>query len=116
MCVFFFLNPEKVTVVVMTTEVLEDGSGSLCGSVVQQAHQGCSVCGLRPEYLWPGSVGALTSTPTAANCLSIYGDIFHVALGSLWVSFPKSLWEAGDLGRSHLSQKLIVMYLLMFPL
>lgn len=58
-CVFF-LNPEKVTVVVMTTEVLEDGSGSLCGSVVQQAHQGCSVWGLRPEYLWPGSVGALT--------------------------------------------------------
>lgn len=50
------------------------------------------------------------------NCLSVYGDTFHVALGSLRVSFPKSLQEAGDLGRSHLSQKLIVMYLLMFPL
>ena len=57
-CVFlFFFNPEKVTVVVMTTEVLEDGSGSLHGSMVQRTHQGCSVCGLRPGYLGPGSVG-----------------------------------------------------------
>lgn len=60
LCFFVFFNPEKVTVVVMTTEVLEDGSGSLRGSMVQRAHQGCSVCGLRPEYLGPGSVGALS--------------------------------------------------------
>lgn len=41
----FFSNLEKVTVVVMTTEVLEDGSGSLCGSMVQRAHQGALCVG-----------------------------------------------------------------------
>ena len=47
----------------------------------------------------------------------VYGDIFHVALGPVWLfSFPKYLQDVGSSGRSPLNQELIVTYLLMFSL
>lgn len=80
-----FFQPGKVTVVVMTTEVLETCSGKplwvhgAAGSI-----RGARVWA--EKCLWPGSVG-LSPEPHClpGGCIhklpSVYGDTFHVALG-----------------------------------
>lgn len=60
-------------------------------------------------WVWLSPQASLPAPP-------VYGDTFRVALGSALVfSLPAYLQDLG-VGRSHLSQKLTVTYLLIFSL